>query len=103
MHDKYNSEELAVDPNNYRKIVNAKTKLAPIGGENWLRYVERIKIYQKIAFDVNWGTHVENGYKIWHTHKLTSGCFMCNDSAFIAVLIQVLECMAEHYPTDKFS
>ncbi len=103
LHDRYNSEELKVDPNDYRKIINAKVKLAPIGGEKWIQYIERIKIYQKIAFDKNWGTHVDNTYKTWHTHKNPSGCFMCEDSAFIAVLIQVLECMAEHHPKDKFA
>ncbi len=103
LHDRYNSEELEVDKHAYRKIINAKVKLAPIGGEKWIQYIERIKIYQKIAFDLNWGTHVDNSYKIWHTHKLSSGCFMCNDSAFIAVLIQVLECMAENHPKDKFA
>ncbi len=103
MHDRYNSEEVKVDVNDYRKIINAKVKLAPIGGEKWLQYIARIKIYQKIAFDKNWGVHVDNSYKVWHTHKNPMGCFMCEDSAFIAVLIQVLECMAENHPNDEFA
>ncbi len=103
LHDRYNSEQLDVDPTNYKRIINAKVKLAPIGGEKWIQYIERIKIYQKIAFDKNWGTHVDNTYKEWHTHKNPMGCFMCEDQAFIAVLIQVLECMAENHSKDKFS
>lgn len=102
LHDRYNSEPLSVDKNDYQKIVNAKIKIAPIGGENWIQYIERIKIYQKIAFDKNWSTHVDNPYKVWHTHKNPMGCFMCEDTAFISVLIQVLECMAENHPKDKF-
>ncbi len=103
LHDRYNSEEVEVDKNEYRRIINAKIKLAPIGGEKWMQYIDRIKIYQKIALDKNWNTHVDNTYKVWHTHKNPMGCFMCEDTAFIAVLIQVLECMAEHYPKDKFA
>ncbi len=103
LHDRYNSEPLSVDKNDYQKIVNAKIKIAPIGGELWLQYIERVKIYAKIAFDKNWTTHVDNPYKVWHTHKNPMGCFMCEDTAFITVLIQVLECMAEKHSKDKFS
>ncbi len=102
LHDRYAQEEVKVDERDYHKIVNAKVKLAPIGGEKLAEYIVRIKIYQKIAFDLNWSTHVDNPYKIWHTHKNPVGCFMCNDSAFIAVLIQVLECVAEKNPEFKF-
>ncbi len=102
LHDRHNSEPLEVDPSDYQRIVNAKTKLAPIGGEKWLEYVQRIKIYQKIAFDKNWKTHVDNPFKTWHTHKNPMGCFMCEDTAFIAVLIQVLECMASVYPKEHY-
>jgi len=100
--DRHNSEPLAVDINDYQKIINAKTKLAPIMGENWIKYVDRIKIYQEIARDLNWNTHVDNPYKTWHTHKNPAGCFMCNDTAMISVLVKVLECMASIYPDDKF-
>ncbi len=102
LHDRYNSEPVEADPDNYRKIVNAKTKLAPISGEKWAEYVVRIKIYQKIGFDLNWATHVDNPYKVWHTHKNPAGCFMCSDQVMIGVLIQVLECMAENHPDSKF-
>ncbi len=102
LHDRYNSEPVEADETHYMKIVNAKTKLAPIGGEKWLEYVVRMKIYQKIAFDLNWSTHVDNPYKVWHTHKNPVGCFMCQDSAMIAVLIQVMECMANDHPEGKF-
>jgi len=102
LHDRHNSEPIAVDKNQYKRIINAKIKIAPITGESWIKYVERIKVYQEIAKDLNWNTHVDNPYKEWHTHKNPAGCFMCNDIAMISVLVQVLECMAAQHPEDQF-
>ncbi len=103
LRDRYSTEDKAKDIHEYRRIVSAKLKIAPNTGEKWTDYVTRIKIYQEIAKDKNWNTHVDNPYKVWRTHKLPLGCFMCEDTQFINVLIQVLECMAEKHSQDKFS
>ncbi len=100
--DRYSTIEESEDINNYKKIVNAKLSLAPSSKEALENYITRIKIYQKISRDTNWNTHVDNPYKTWHTHKNPMGCFMCQDTQFIAVLIQVLQVINEQYPDIQF-
>ncbi len=90
--DRYNVlEEERVSRHDYMHIVNAKINIAPSTGEKLSDYIKKVIIYQEIAKAKNWDTHVDNPYKTWHTHKQPSGCFMCEDSAFIGVLIQVLQ------------
>jgi len=102
LHDRHNSENVNVDKSEYQRIVNAQLHVAPLGGEKLPDYIQRIKIYQKLASDLNWNTHVDNPYKTWHTHKNPVGCFMCQDTQFIGVLIQVLQCIIEQYPEFTF-
>ncbi len=100
--DRYNTVEPNIDKSNYKQIVNADIALAPSSEESLRQYVERIKIYQKIASDKNWNTHVDNPYKTWHTHKNPQGCFMCNDTQFIGVLVQVLQVILDKIPDLTF-
>ncbi len=100
--DRYNTLDEPDDPNNYKKIVNAKINLAPTTEETLAQYLQRIKIYQKISRDTNWNTHVDNPYKTWHTHKNPMGCFMCQDTQFIGVLVQVLQVILDIYPDLHF-
>ncbi len=93
--DRYNTIEKQESEHYYKKIVNAKIKIAPVSGEKIRDYIQRLKIYQKIAHDKNWETHVDNGKRTWHTHKLPLGCFMCEDTQFINVTMQVLEILAD--------
>ncbi len=100
-HDRYNTNVKQESEHYYKKIVNAKIKIAPISGEKVHDYIKRLKIYQRIAHDKNWETHVDNGKRTWYTHKLPVGCFMCEDTQFINVTIQVMEILADSNP--KFS
>ncbi len=101
--DRYNTLEESEDKFSYRKIVNAQIDLAPTSDEKLEQYLQRIKIYEKIARDKNWNTHVDNPYKTWHQHKNPMGCFMCQDTQFIRVLVQVLQVINELYPTIRFN
>ncbi len=100
--DRYNTLDKPIDVHDYKRIVGAKIKIAPIQGEKLKDYIQRLKIYQDIAKEKNWSTHVANPYKIWRTHKIPLGCFMCEDMQFIAVNIQVLEILAQAYPKFTF-
>ncbi len=100
--DRYNTETKQESEHYYRKIVNAKIKIAPISGEKIYDYIKRLKIYQTISHDKNWETHVDNGKRTWHTHTLPLGCFMCEDTQFITVTIQVLQILADANPTFIF-
>ncbi len=101
--DRYNTlEKTSNDKNLYMRIVNAKINLAPSTGETLDDYIKKIIIYQEIAKTKNWQTHVDNPYKTWRTHKLPVGCFMCEDNAFIGVLIQVLQVLNHNNKSIKF-
>jgi len=101
-HDRYNTTDSPIQKHFYKKIVNAKIKIAPISGEKIHDYIKRLQIYQTIAHDKNWETHVDNGKRTWHTHKLPIGCFMCEDTQFINVCIQVMQLLADGNPEFTF-
>ncbi len=96
--DRYSTTDKQESEHYYKKIVNAKIKIAPISGENIKDYIKRLMIYQTIAKDQNWETHVDNGKRTWHTHTLPQGCFMCQDTQFIQVCIQVMQIQADANP-----
>ncbi len=102
LHDRHNSEELQVDKFDYMNIVNANNRLCPKGGEKLSNYIEKLKVHQEISHQVNWDTHVDNPYKVWHTHRIPAGCFMCKDQEFIGVLIQALEVINHLHPNITF-
>ncbi len=102
LHDRYSSKEIKVDRHDYSRIVNANIKIAPKSGEKLKNYIEKVKVHQEISQEVNWKTHVDNPYKVWHTHKLPMGCFMCKDTEFISVLVQVLELIDKSNPNISF-
>jgi len=101
--DRYNTnDERNVSIHDYERIVNAKISLAPSTGELLSDYIKKIIIYQGIAKTKNWDTHVDNPYKTWRTHKIPVGCFMCEDMAFIGVLVQVLQVINKRNSNIKF-
>ncbi len=99
--DRYNTTEKQESEHYYKKIVNAKLKIAPISGEKIHDYIKRLKIYQTIAHDKNWETHVDNGKRTWYTHRKPA-CFMCEDVIFITVTIQIIELLADANPDFVF-
>ncbi len=95
-YDRYNTVEEQKDINQYKRIVNAKIPIAPKSGETLEQFIQKIKIHQDIQSEKNWRTHVDNATKTWYTHsKSPLGCFMCEDTQFIGVLVQVLEYIAK--------
>ncbi len=99
--DRYNTKEKSVNKHEYMQIINAKLKIAPHTGEKLERYIQRIQLHQDISKDTNWETHVDNGYKTWHTH-VQPHCFMCEDQQFINVLIQILQVINKNNPGITF-
>ncbi len=102
LRDRYSTEEEPLDVHEFKKIVNARIKLAPETGEQLKHYIERVQIYQEISHTKNWDTHVDNPYRVWHTHKHPLGCFMCEDQQFIRVLVQVLQVISLDQKKFKF-
>ncbi len=86
----------------FKDVVNSKLDYAPKDGVKWLDYVTELKIHAKLAAEKNWKTHVDNPYKVWHTHVLPLGCFMCSDTEMISLLVRVIALMASQYPDNRF-
>ncbi len=100
--DRYSTVNEQINQHDYKRIVNAKISIAPTSAETLNHYIEKLKIHHEISYEKNWMTHVDNGKRTWHTHKFPMGCFMCEDQAFIGVLIQVLELIHSQNPNIKF-
>ncbi len=101
--DRYSSLEANKPTYAFAHIINAKIELAPTDKESLKQYLFRIKIYQKIAADKEWATHVDNPYKTWHCHKNPMGCFICQQTQFISVLVQVLDFLDQISPDLSFN
>ncbi len=99
--DRINTITQPSNRHDYMRIVNADIQIAPKTGEKLKDYIQRIKIFQDIAYRKNWETHVDNGRKTWYTHKRPS-CFMCEDQQFISVIVQSLQVIAKQNPQLKF-
>ncbi len=101
--DKYNSMDIQGEIFEASKIINAQQlEYAPRTNETYVHFLERIRMYQEIAHNKNWRTHVDNGRKVWHTHKLPGGCFMCEDTQMITVLIHIITIISLKDPEGHF-
>ncbi len=99
--DRYN-EVSKFQVEDFSGIVESKVKFSPQEGGLWVEYATQVKTYAEINSEINWKTHVDNDKKIWYTHKLPLGCFMCNDTKLITVLVRVIGLMASRHPQDRF-
>ncbi len=99
--DRINTITQPSNRHDYMRIVNADIQIAPKTGEKLKNYIQRIKIFQDIAYRKNWETHVDNGRKTWYTHKRPS-CFMCEDQQFISVIVQALQVINKQNPNLRF-
>ncbi len=99
--DRINTITQPSNRHDYMRIVNADIQIAPKTGEKLKDYIQRLKIFQDIAYRKNWETHVDNGRKTWYTHKRPS-CFMCEDQQFISVLVQSLQVINKQNPNLRF-
>ncbi len=102
LRDKYNTIREQPDINDYKTIINANIDYAPMKHENYLDYLQRLKIYAKISNEKNFMTHVTPPKgKQWYTHRSPS-CFMCEDQNLISALVRVIGYLATKYPKDTF-
>ncbi len=100
--DRYNQSESKYEIQDNKEIVDSDIEFSPKTGTSWSEYVTEIKIYAKINAKKNIDTHVNNPYKVWHSHKLPLGCFMCSDTNLISVLVRVIGLMASKFPHQTF-
>ncbi len=92
------TDEDKIDPYDYKKISNSNIVFAPHKNETFKQFSDRIKIYAKISAEKNYKTHIDGPRKAWYTHRNPMGCFMCEDTNLISVLVRSLSYMADKHP-----
>jgi len=97
----YTNEETK-DINDYKNVVNSQVSYAPNKGETWKEYSNRVKIYADLNAKKNRLTHIDSPRKAWYTHRSPMGCFMCEDTNLISMLVRVLCEMGSISPENKF-
>ncbi len=97
----YTDEEKR-DVYDYKTLVNSSVTYTPHNGESWKEYAIRMKIYAGINAEKNRLTHIDGPRKAWYTHRNAAGCFMCNDTNLISVLVRVLCLMGDVSPDNRF-
>ncbi len=95
-----NEEKLEI--HNYKHVINANVVYSPHKDESWKEYSQRIKIYADLSATKNRLTHIDGPRKAWYTHRSPMGCFMCEDTNLIHMLVRVLSEMADISPDNRF-
>ncbi len=96
------TDDEKIDPYDYKNITNSSIVFTPLKDETWKAFSDRIKIYAKISAEKNYKTHIDGPRKAWYTHRSPMGCFMCEDTNLISVLVRVTALMADAYPDNTF-
>ncbi len=98
----YDTKEENREIYDYKDITNANIEFTPHKSETWKDYSNRIKIYAKISAEKNRLTHIDGPRKAWYTHRNAAGCFMCQDTNLISVLVRIVSLMGAKYPKNTF-
>ncbi len=103
MSDQYNQQQ---NPNMDRieKLMQSSLKqISPRKHQTWLSYVTELKTHVDYADIKNERVHItNNGKASWYTHRIPSGCFMCEDVNMRHVMLTIMEYMANQYPNNIF-
>ncbi len=91
-----------MDVNDYKKVINSTVEYSPNKGESWMEYAKRVMIYAHINAEKNRLTHIDGPRKAWYTHRNPMGCFMCQDTNLISMLVRVLGEMSAVSPDNRF-
>ncbi len=103
--DTYNSSDpVEPDYNDVEYILTSRLDYAPHKGQSYIEYATEARAYAKIGRKKNWYTHYVKGArgKPFYSHSNPAGCFMCEDSRFIEVLVKALILMAQRHPDEKY-
>ncbi len=102
LRDQYNALDNPIEEADYKKVINADLEFAPKRGVSWIEYAKEIEIYVKMQAKKNIQTHINGPKGAWYTHRNPAGCFACESMNLENVMKNVLRCMAEAHPDDKF-
>ncbi len=101
LRDRYNTELKAKVDDDYQRSVSQDHSEMYQEGQLWSEYHIQIQTYMKIHKEKNWKTHML-GKKEWYQHRNPMGCFPCQDSTLIKILVQAIGSMAQQYPDQRF-
>ncbi len=99
--DRYNTVDVQVDRDNFETFLNSSLEFAPKKGAKWSDYTKEVQVYAKINAKKNIKTHIECKRQ-WYTHRSPLGCFMCEDTNLISILVHTIEIMSAQFPDQKF-
>ncbi len=101
-HDQYNSLRNPYQSQDYNRELNeSDTDWLPTENETILSYHARLTIYAKINLKHNVQSHIDGPKGAWWTHRNPGGCFMCDDTNLIHVMLNVIGNLAKKYPKGK--
>ncbi len=100
--DNYNTLDEQSSEHDYKRVVNSNNDYSPHNNETYLQFHARVSIYARLSRDKNTKTHITNGKKVWYTHRNPMGCFMCEDSNLIQLLVDVIGYIASETPDKSF-
>ncbi len=101
LQSQYTDEE-KLDPYNYKSVTNTSLDYAPKKEEKWSQYIVRLCTYAEISAEKNRKTHIDGPRKAWYTHRNPMGCFMCEDTNLISMMLRVLKLITNQYPDNRF-
>lgn len=97
--DQYNSLRNPYQEDDFnREITESDTDWLPQKKETIQSYHSRLTIYAKLNLKHNVQSHINGPKGAWWTHRNPSGCFMCNDTNLISVMLNVIGNLAKKYP-----
>ncbi len=103
LRDQYNSLDNPYNEDDYKRILHADLEFSPKPHQTWESYAAAIIIYAKMNAKKNIQTHINGPKGAWYTHRNPAGCFACEDSNLISVLVQTINLMAQTYPKTTFT
>ncbi len=102
LRDQYNTEENKYQEEDYTRVLKTDLDFAPKSGESISSYAKKCIIYAKMNAKKNIQTHINGPKGAWYTHRNPAGCYSCEDTNLIAILVDVLNLIALIHPEDTF-
>lgn len=100
--DQYNSLDNHYEEQDFNRILNANLDYAPKSHQTWMSYYESARIFAGMNAKKNIKTHINGPKGAWYTHRNPMGCFACEDTNLINVLLAVIGIMSHKMPLESF-
>ncbi len=102
LRDQYNTLDNKFEEEDYTRVLKTDLEFSPKIGENILSYAKKLIIYAEHNAKKNIQTHINGPKGAWYTHRNPAGCFACEDTNLIAIMIDVIMIMAHKHNKETF-